>query len=245
MQEHSGHARSRSLYLFDIDGTLLRAHGSGRVAFDLVFAAQHGIEDASKGVRFGGKTDPQIVTDLYRTHLNREPTAAELDAFYAAYLPILHRLLAEHGAEVIDGVLDALEVLSRADVLLGIATGNIREGAIEKLAAAKLSPWFTRDGTVEVGSIGGYGCDSAVRANVVARAIERGRAHGATGEVIVVGDTIHDISAARACEATVCAVATGADPAPALAAADVVFSSLAELPAWHVQRFGSSDRTRR
>jgi len=233
--------RPRTLYLFDIDGTLLRAHGSGRVAFDLVFAAQHGIEDASKGVRFGGKTDPQIVTDLYRTHLQREPTEAELDAFYAAYLPILHTLLAEHGAEVIDGVLEALEALSREhDVVLGIATGNIRSGAIEKLAAAKLAPWFTRTGSEGIGEIGGYGCDSAIRAHVVACAIERGRACGATGEVIVVGDTIHDISAARACRATVCAVATGADPAAALADADVVFSSLAELPAWHAQRFAAS-----
>jgi phosphoglycolate phosphatase-like HAD superfamily hydrolase len=56
-------------------------------------------------------------------------------------------------------------------------------------------------------------------------------------EVIVVGDTIHDIAAARACNATVVAVATGSDPADKLAHADAVLASLAELPAWHAKRF--------
>lgn len=113
--------------------------------------------------------------------------------------------------------------------MLGVATGNIRRGAHEKLEAAKLTSWFT--------DVGGYGCDSAVRSELVARAIERGRERGATGEVVVVGDTIHDISAARACKATVVAVTTGADPADKLAHADVVMTSLAELPAWHASRF--------
>ncbi len=74
-----------------------------------------------------------------------------------------------------------------------------------------------------------------MRAELVAAAI--GRA-GDCDEVVVVGDTIHDIAAARACNATVCAVATGADPASELAHADAVFASLAELPAWHAGRFG-------
>ncbi len=42
------------LYLFDIDGTLLNAHGSGRAAFDAVMEELHGVTDASAGVRYGG-----------------------------------------------------------------------------------------------------------------------------------------------------------------------------------------------
>jgi phosphoglycolate phosphatase-like HAD superfamily hydrolase len=112
-------------------------------------------------------------------------------------------------------------------VRLGIATGNIRAGADAKLAAAGLAKWF---------AFGGYGCDSRVRAELVAAAIRRA---GDAREVIVVGDTIHDIAAARACGATVCAVATGADPPEKLTHADAVFGSLAELPAWHAARFGA------
>jgi phosphoglycolate phosphatase len=224
------------LYLFDLDGTLLHAHGSGRGAFDAVMRAHHGIEDASAGIRYGGKTDPAIVDEIFAARLGRAATSAERAAFLDAYVPRLRALLAEQGVEVIAGVVDALGFLAaRPEVRLGVATGNIRAGAEAKLAAAALGAWFDD-------AIGGYGCDSSVRAELVARAIARGRAHGEVREVIVVGDTIHDIAAARACGATVCAVATGADPADRLADADALFATLAELPAWHRGRYGTDQR---
>ncbi len=219
------------LYLFDIDGTLLHAHGSGREAFDAVFAEQHEVANASQGIGYGGKTDPQIIGEIFEARMGRAPTRSEIDGFLDAYIPRLRALLARNRVIVIEGVVTALEALAKRDgVMIGIATGNIRRGAHEKLTAAKLTSWF--------GEVGGWGCDSAVRSELVGRAIARGRERGATGEVIVVGDTIHDISAARACKATVVAVATGADPADKLSHADAVMTSLAELPAWHATRFG-------
>jgi phosphoglycolate phosphatase len=226
------------LYLFDIDGTLLHAHGSGRAAFDAVFAEQHALTNASEGIRYGGKTDPQIVDEIFQARFGRRATTAEIDAFLDAYIPRLRGLLAANRVVVIDGVREALQALANTPgVVMGLATGNIKRGAYEKMVAADLTSWF-EPGDALLGCVGGYGCDSAVRAELVARAIARGRERGATGEVIVVGDTIHDISAARACHATVVAVTTGADPADKLAHADTVMTSLAELPAWHAQRFG-------
>lgn len=216
------------LYLFDIDGTLLHAHGSGRGAFDAVMHAQHGIADASNGIRYGGKTDPAIVEEIYVARLGRPPTDAERAAFLEAYVPRLRTMLAEQGVQVLAGVVEALRYLQGQPVRLGVATGNIRAGADAKLSAARLTEWF---------ECGGYGCDSPLRAELVARAIERGRAGRDVHEVIVVGDTIYDIAAARACGATVCAVATGSDPAERLADADVVLASMTELPAWHAARY--------
>jgi phosphoglycolate phosphatase-like HAD superfamily hydrolase len=218
------------LYLFDIDGTLLHAHRSGRDAFDAVFAEHHGVANASEGVRYGGKTDPAIIDEIFVARLGRRPTEAEHAAFIDAYLPRLRALLASHGVDVLAGVIETLEFLAaRPDVVLGIATGNVRPGADAKLAAGNLGHHFV---------LGGYGCDSHQRAELVAKAIARGRERGTVREVVVVGDTIHDISAARACGATVCAVATGSDPADALAHADGVLASMHELPAWHAARFG-------
>jgi phosphoglycolate phosphatase-like HAD superfamily hydrolase len=219
------------LYLFDIDGTLLHAHYSGRHAFDAVMAERHGITDASQGIRYGGKTDPAIVDEIFEARLGRRATREEHAAFVDAYIPRLRALLDHHGVEVLGGVVDTLQFLAARSgrVRLGVATGNIRQGASAKLAAAKLDRWF---------DCGGYGCDSAVRAELVARAIERGREGREVTEVVVVGDTIHDISAARACNATVVAVATGSDPADKLGHADAVLASMTELPAWHTARFG-------
>jgi phosphoglycolate phosphatase len=218
------------LYLFDIDGTLLHARRSGRIAFDAVFAAQHGVAGACDGMKFGGKTDPALIDEIFAARFDRPASERERAAFLEAYLPLLRDGLANNGVEVIGGVAEALAWLdARPDVLLGIATGNVRAGAEAKLAAAGLHRHF---------ALGGYGCDSRVRSELVAAAIARGRERARLREVVVVGDTVHDIAAARTCGAVACAVATGSEPADALAGADVVFASLAELPAWHAARFG-------
>jgi phosphoglycolate phosphatase-like HAD superfamily hydrolase len=211
------------LYLFDIDGTLLHAHRSGRDAFDAVFAEQHGVVNASEGIRYGGKTDPGIVAEIFLARLGRSPTPEETAAFLDAYLPRLRALLEAKGVEVLAGVVDTLAYL-RPSCRMGVATGNVKGGAHAKLAAGKLDHWF---------DFGGFGCDSHLRAELVAKAITRARERWEVTEVIVVGDTIHDIAAARACNARVVAVATGSDPAEALRAADVVLTTMSELPAWH------------
>ncbi len=215
-----------TLYLFDIDGTLLHAHRSGRDAFDAVFAELHGLHDASEGVRYGGKTDRAIIAEIFVARLGRPPAEREIDAFVDAYLPRLRALLTDKGVEVLAGVVETLEYLSPRAVV-GLATGNVELGARAKLAAGNLDHWF---------AFGGFGCDSSVRAELVAKAIERGRARTGIDEVIVVGDTIYDIAAARACGAKVVAVATGSDPAEKLQSADAVLATMAELPAWHATR---------
>ena len=220
------------LYLFDIDGTLLHARRSGRIAFEAVFAALHGVTGACEGMKFGGKTDPALIDEIFVARLDRPASERERTAFLDAYLPLLRADVARGGVEVFGGVREAIGWLAaRPDVLLGIATGNVRAGAEAKLAAAGLHDHF---------ALGGYGCDSHVRAELVAAAIARGRERASVHEVVVVGDTVHDIAAARACGAVACAVATGSDTAEALAAADAVFASLAELPAWHGARYDSA-----
>jgi phosphoglycolate phosphatase-like HAD superfamily hydrolase len=219
------------LYLFDIDGTLLHARRSGSSTFNAVFEDRHGVVAACQGIRFGGKTDPALIEEIFVAKVGRPPSEAEHAAFLDAYLSRLHRHLAANGVEVLAGVADALAWLAaQPGVLLGVATGNVRAGADAKLAAAGLAGYF---------SLGGYGSDSALRAELVAAAIARGRERAELREVVVVGDTIHDIAAARACGATVVAVATGSDPPEALGGADAVLTAMTELPAWHAARFGA------
>jgi phosphoglycolate phosphatase-like HAD superfamily hydrolase len=216
------------LYLFDIDGTLLHATGSGRAAFDAVMQDLHGVASASEGIRYGGKTDHAIIDEIFVARMGRRSTDAERTAFIDAYIPKLHELLEHKGVEVLAGVVETLKFLQTQPVRLGVATGNVRLGADAKLGAAGLVHWF---------DCGGYGCDSVIRSELVARAMERGKQGREVREVVVVGDTIHDIAAARACGATVVAVATGADSKEALAHADAVLASMTELPAWHAARF--------
>ncbi|MBP9089005.1 MAG: HAD family hydrolase [Kofleriaceae bacterium] len=222
------------LYLFDIDGTLLRADGAGRRAINRVMQQQFGVADAAHGIAFGGKTDRWLVNAVFGARLNRAASELEIDTFIEAYLLLLDEELTRKPLWVLPDVVECLQWLQQLPgVKLGIATGNVRGGADIKLAQAGLLGFF---------EFGGYGCDSPHRPTLVRRALERGKALLPAAErdrvsAIVVGDTVHDIEAARHIGAHACAVTTGGDNRETLAAADVVFDRLGELAAWHGARF--------
>jgi phosphoglycolate phosphatase len=218
------------VYLFDIDGTLLRAGGAGSRAFDRVMHLMHAIAGASEGTEFGGKTDPWIIDDIYQRHFKRGASDEDVAAFIAHYLPLLEDELVRKPPRVLPAVVATLDELAALGTsAIGVATGNVEAAAVLKLRLAGLHGRF---------AFGGYGSDARSRAALVAIAIERARAIAPRHtEVVVVGDTVHDIAAARACGATVCAVTTGADPREALLTADVVFDSMEELMPWHRARF--------
>jgi phosphoglycolate phosphatase-like HAD superfamily hydrolase len=220
------------LYLFDIDGTILLTGGAGSRAINDIFARRYQVSDAMRDVRPGGKTDPIILAEAFSNALGREPTPEELAAFLEEYVPLLEaEIAASANFRTMPHAHECLAFLRGCgDVTLGIATGNVKGAARAKLDHIGLWETF---------AVGGYGCDHAERSQLVARAIERARAHArrefAAHEIVVVGDTTRDIEAARACGVQVIAVATGSNTQGELTAAgaDLVMDSLAELPAWH------------
>jgi phosphoglycolate phosphatase len=218
------------LYLFDIDGTLLLSGGAGARALDRAFAARFGIDGAMDEVQLGGKTDPNIVEEVFIARLGRRPSDAEIDELLDLYVPLLRSELAEAPRfRLMPAVVETLDHLAaQPGVRIGLATGNIRAGAQAKLERAGLWQRF---------ELGGFACDHRDRHQLVARAIERAGAV-APDDVVVVGDTPFDISAARACGVRVVAVATGSVARAALAHCqpDAVFDTLAELPAWHAEQ---------
>jgi phosphoglycolate phosphatase-like HAD superfamily hydrolase len=229
------------LYLFDIDGTLLLSGGGSSRALDRVFQQRFGVERAMEAIRPGGKTDAIIIEEVFAARLGRAPTAAELDEVIALYLPLLR---AELGGEapnfrLMPSVVEALDFLAALvpGVILGLATGNVREAARIKLERAGLWPRF---------AVGGFGCDHRDRPRLVARAIERACEHAgvaalAPEEIVVIGDTPFDVEAARACGVRAVAVATGTATRADLAACapDALLGTLAELPAWHAREFAA------
>ena len=218
------------LYLFDIDGTLLLSGGAGARGLERAFAARFGIEGAMAGVQLGGKTDPNIVEEVFVGKLGRPPTDGEIDEVLELYLGFLRAELAQAATfRLMPAVVETLDHLAaQPGVRIGLATGNIRRGAQAKLERAGLWQRF---------ELGGFACDDRDRGRLVARAIER--AGGPPPEeIVVVGDTPFDVAAARACGVRVVAVATGSVGKDALAACepDAVFDTLAELPAWHANQ---------
>jgi phosphoglycolate phosphatase-like HAD superfamily hydrolase len=219
------------VYLFDIDGTILLTGGAGTRAFNRVFRERYGIEGAMDHVRPGGKTDPIILGEIFERAFSRAPDSTESNEIFTSYVPYLEIEVAQSNRfQMMPGAAEAVRHLAGLGVTLGVGTGNIRAAARIKLS---------RPGLWDLFDFGGFGDDSADRADLIACAIGRARASAPEpirdDEFVVVGDTPHDISAARACGARVVAVPTGGTDRDTLAALepDAVLDTLEQLPAWH------------
>lgn len=216
-----------TIALFDIDGTLLRAGGAGRRAVELAVAEVLGRaqDDVSlESVEFAGRTDPWIAREALMKYgvAAEDGLIAEVLRCYVAQLP--RQLELASAFEVLPGVLQLLlHLRERSDVILGLGTGNTEHAAYAKLARGQLDSFF---------SFGGFGSDHSERAELLRAGLERGMDRaGAEREsvrVLVIGDTPHDVAAARAIGAACVAVSTGGYEAAALeeAGAELVVSDL-------------------
>jgi phosphoglycolate phosphatase len=195
------------LVLFDIDGTLITSRGAGRramrTALERVFGAAGGIDQYD----LRGRTDTRIVHDVMGA-LGWEPARVKerLDDFFEAYLGGLTSEIGD-GRHVVTlpGVSAVVARLAQsAGALLGLVTGNIEEGARIKLLPTGLWPHFR---------VGAYGSDPMARRRLPSLAARRAQAlvgyPFAATDVVVIGDTPHDIDCARACGAVAVAVTTG------------------------------------
>lgn len=191
------------LLLFDIDGTILSTDGAGSRAVRRAFEKVQGVDAKIEMIDFAGKTDPLILKDIYLNALGREHTPKEEEKVYFHYIEYLREEIKTAEIDVKPGIRKLLHTLSdRDDILLGLGTGNIEQGARIKLGQVGLNDHF---------KFGGFGCDSEHRTEVLKQGIERAHKHTNTGftQTFVIGDTPHDINHGKAAGARVVAVATG------------------------------------
>jgi phosphoglycolate phosphatase len=199
----------RRLILFDIDGTLLTTGGLAWGAFRTALLGTYGTTGPMEGYRFDGRTDTGIVRDLMgAAGLGEEEIVEGFPALWEVYLRAFDAELERQPerVEALAGVEAALAALERrGDSVLGLLTGNIREGARRKLDAAGIG--FERF------AVGAFGCDHHLRPELPAVALERaqgrlGRAFSGK-EVVVIGDTPADVECGRHLSVRSIAVATG------------------------------------
>jgi phosphoglycolate phosphatase len=203
-------ATRRRLVLFDIDGTILLTAGAGRRAIMAAIAEEVGDLAVMREVRFDGKTDPQIVSELLEAAGHPGPHRSErVQALCSRYVDLLQRELRQPTSRttVMPGVFPLLDRLEQeVGVVLGLLTGNMIQGAALKLRAGGLDPGRFR--------VGAYGSDSGHRPDLPAIAARRAEPYFGqvpTGpEVVIIGDTPADIACGADIGARAVAVATGA-----------------------------------
>lgn len=190
-------------YVFDIDGTLLNAHGGAHYnAFHSALRKHFGLGCKIDGVPLHGNTD----TGILRAVLAREGVpAGEFDvkrqAVFAEMCAEVEANRAQVRSELCPGIARLLEELKRRDKLLGLATGNLERIGWIKVEAACVCEYF---------SFGAFSDGHETREDIFRDAVQQVHSRlGAKAVTCFVGDTPHDVIAARVLGAPVIAVATG------------------------------------
>lgn len=231
------------LALFDIDCTLIDAHGAGGRAIMRAIRDVYGVDGELGDYSFHGRTDPGIIRDLADLWGAADPEAvvgryegetqpqvvhdlaerlgtpadlidARVEECIERYLGLLKDEVAHGRIEVLPGVEELVRALAADEsVTLGLLTGNVAEGARLKLEPTGLWPLF---------EVAAFGSDSGFRPDLPAVAVARAEkltGHRFIGkEVAVIGDTPADVECGASLGVKAIAVATGRHDAEELAA---------------------------
>ena len=208
--------------LFDIDNTLLWSGGAGGEAMTAAFHDLFDIANGFERVEFAGRTDRYIFAEALRQHQIAGDHDAHLKEMTARYFGLLPDALKEKNGHLMPGLPQLLEHLGQQPGLrLGLATGNFSESAHLKLRHFGIDQFFAG---------GGFGEESEDRAEVVCLAMQQMADGASPRDVLIIGDTPHDISSALANGATAVGVATGSFSADQLrdCGAHLVFEDLGQ-----------------
>ncbi len=200
----------RRLILFDVDGTLIaRGDPAHLDAIDAcVLASFPTLGVSVREFEFDGKVDRQILREIVRAggtteELDLAVLLTMVDAATESYRAAWNGRMGD--ADLLPGIRALLERLAASqDFALGLLTGGIRGIVDVKLARLGLERFFP---------IGVFGDEVERRSELLPLALVRAEEqfHHAfsPGDVVVVGDTPHDVEAAHVGNVACLAVATG------------------------------------
>ncbi len=195
------------LLLFDIDGTLLVSRGSGRIAMQETVRRMTGKRDVTtEGVDFSGRTDPQIIRDVFlHNGFASDEADARLPEALSVYTETFQEAFEPDMFDILPGVQTLIEALDKLpDVQLSVLTGNLEVTGYLKLRAIGLEDFFP---------FGAFGSDSANRYDLPRIALDRALQNTGTAyagkNVFIIGDTRHDILCGRDLDVFTVAVSTG------------------------------------
>ena len=194
---------AQDVYLFDIDGTLLRSRD--RVHFDSFATTLRevmGFEVSLEGVPLAGNTDTSILREACeRAGIPADVLGPQVAAILEGMCHNVNGRRNEMHPVLMPGVEDTLKYLADRGATLGVATGNLEMIGWIKVERAGIREWFR---------FGGFSDHFPVRSELIGNAAAKARElAGSHASVCVVGDTPRDIEAARANGLPVIAVATG------------------------------------
>ncbi len=196
----------KKLVLFDIDGTLLSVNSINRRILMDALREVYGTEGSAGTHNFAGKMDSIIIYEvLQNAGLSDTVIAEKFDKAKQTYIEMFRMHAKPADIMLMDGVRKLLDELSaRSELIVGLLTGNFEGSGRHKLLLPDINHYFP---------FGAFADDGESRNDLPQVAVEK--AYQLTGtrfseqNIIIIGDTEHDIACARVLNAKSIAVATG------------------------------------
>jgi phosphoglycolate phosphatase len=196
----------KKLVLFDIDGTLLSVSNINRTVLANALKEVYGTEGSTGSHNFAGKMDNIIIYEVLESAgVSKATIARKFDQAKATYIEMFQAQAKASDVMLMAGVRELLDELSvRSELMLGLLTGNFEESGRHKLRLPFIDHYFP---------FGAFADDANNRNALPSVAVEK--AYRMTGkrfsdrEIIIIGDTEHDIVCSRVLNSKSIAVATG------------------------------------
>ena len=197
------------LVLFDIDGTMLSSEGVGVRSIEETCEKMFGKPCSLEGIPVGGRLDPLIWNDICEKY-EIENSQELHEAFRASYTKVLLKNIVTIQVKTLPGVQQLVDGLHAMEhVTLGLVTGNYEETGKMKVEQAGFDS--------SIFAANAWGTDGKVRNDLPPVAIAK---YGEGGPVVLIGDTIHDVTSGKSSGCKVIAVCTGSHDRATLAASD-------------------------
>ena len=197
---------ARKLVLFDIDGTLLTMSAINRSVLVDALKEVYGTAGSAGTHNFAGKMDSNIIYEVLQSAgLDPVEIAGKFEQAKKTYIEMFRTQAKPSDVLLMEGIRELLQQLSeRPELMLGLLTGNFEASGRHKLLLPEINHYFP---------FGAFADDAPSRNELPAVAVEKARQ--LTGinffnrDIIIIGDTEHDIACARVLNAKSIAVATG------------------------------------
>jgi phosphoglycolate phosphatase len=209
-----------NLYLFDLDETLVSLADIHKKGYENMMKSVYGYSGKFEDGKGPGRNAHTIIYDML-AHMSKE----DVDAKNKEALAFLAKNLNENvnADHIFPNIKALLFALTRAPHKVALYTGGSREVTDAILEKTGLKGFLEFSVCAEPGE---------ERTDFLGRAIEEAKSrHGNFEKIFVVGDTYHDVRAAKAHNAIAVAVGTGVQPREEVLAAkpDVFFENLQDI----------------
>jgi phosphoglycolate phosphatase len=220
--------KSKTLVLFDIDGTLLRRAGEHhKRSLIQGIRTVTGLSTTLEQIPTAGMLDRDLIATMLRTagYSQRDIRLAMPQIQAQCQSCYLSDCASDLRANVCVGVGEFLSRLQGRGSALGLVTGNLSQIGWKKMELAGLREYF---------SIGAFAEDGRTRTHLAKVAAQRAKKQGLIGRecrISLIGDHTNDVEAAKSNGFQAIAVATGITPLEELRVSepDILVEDLTQL----------------